>query len=405
MEISRRTLLAAAAIPLTGVGAACAARTAERFYIRPGGEGDGSSWDEAASLGAIGELIAQLIPGGEILIAADAGAYEINDAIEISAGGRVDKPIRVHGVASETGEPSPVAIRGVSTDDEPPEAFRLLRGADHLHFSHFAFAHIGNGCFRVGAPISNLTIEDCSFADVYRFFENGVSRGQRDASIRGFAIRRCQGEGVERGFLRVRYGSRDGVIEDCRAVGRANEGGNIPAGCALDDRASAITFRRCVMENFQQWRAGEYWNGDGFSDEENNSAIRYEACEARGSTDGGFDCKSRNVVFENCIAEDNKRNFRIWSARGAMRGCVSRNPNFRGRGQENADSCHIWIGGENARVAIDQLIVEDQDGTAVFGFEHDSALAEVRGIELRSPSRNWGASVRESEGVLTARQD
>lgn len=404
MEISRRTVLAAAALPLTGVNAACAARTAERLYIRPNGEGEGLSWEDAASIDALGDLIARLRPGGEILIAADLGPYSIETAIDVGAGGRAGAPIRIRGVASHSGEPSPARIEGAAGED-PPEAFRLLRGADHLHFSHFAFVHIGNGCFRVGAPVSNLLVEDCSFADVYRFFENTVSRGQRDASIRGFAIRRCAGEDARRGFLRIRYNSREGLVEDCRAVGRANEGGDIPAGCALDGRASAITFRRCVMENFQQWRAGDYWNGDGFSDEERNSAIRYEACEARGATDGGFDCKSRDVSFENCIAEDNKRNFRIWSARGSMRGCVSRNPNFRGRGQERADACHIWIGGENARVAIEQLTIEDADGTAVFGFEHDSARVDVRGLELRSPARNWGASVSEADGVLTARQD
>lgn len=408
MDISRRTVLAAAAIPVTGIASACAVanRTAERLYIRPDGVGDGASWENAASLRALDELLRAVKPGGEILVAADQGAYAIEDAIELRAGGAANGVVRVRGVSAATGEPLPAQIRGSRAEGEAgAEIFRLLRGADHLHFSHFAFGAIGNGCFRVGAPVSNLTIEDCSAAGIYRFMENTASRGQRDASIRGFAIRRCTAEQVERGFLRIRYGSRNGAVEDCRAIGTANEGGDIPAGCALDDRASAITFRRCIMENFQQWRAGEYWNGDGFSDEENNSAIRYEACEARGSTDGGFDCKSRDLVLENCVAEDNKRNFRVWSERAQLRGCTSRTPNFRGLGQESADPCHIWIGGENARISIESMTVEDAGASPIFSFDHDDARAEVRGLDLRVAQRNWGASVAELNGVLIARQD
>ncbi|MBI3437258.1 MAG: hypothetical protein HY054_01145 [Proteobacteria bacterium] len=79
----------------------------------------------------------------------------------------------------------------------------------------------------------------------------------------------------------MRYSSRNGVMEDCSARGRANRGGPIPEGCALEDRARDIVYRRCVMENFQQWLGLGYWNGDGFSDEEGNSGIRYEDCQAR----------------------------------------------------------------------------------------------------------------------------
>jgi hypothetical protein len=409
MEISRRTLLAAAAIPLTGVASACAKqqRTA-RLYVTPEGGGDGSSWENGASLRTLDDLLRATAPGGEILVAADRGEYAVADAIELSAGGRAGGVVRVRGVNAADGEPMPALIRGARAGSEMGgEAFRLLRGANHLHFSHFDFRAVGNGCFRVGGPTTGLTIEDCAFDDVYRFFENTASDNENQASLRGFAIRRCRGTRAERGFLRIRYSARDGVVEDCAAQGLANEGGHIPAGCALDDRAANITYRRCVMENFQQWRGGDYWNGDGFSDEEQNAGIRYEACEARGSTDGGFDCKSRDVVLQDCVAEDNKRNFRLWSAHATLTGCSSRNPNFRGRdAAENATACHIWIGGEDgARVEIAGLTVADQDATAIFEFEHDDSRAEIRGVTVESPRRNWNASVQESAGLIVARQD
>ncbi|MEZ5996287.1 MAG: hypothetical protein R3C25_11100, partial [Hyphomonadaceae bacterium] len=364
MTISRRGFIAA--LPLIACATDADAR-APRFHIAPDGDGDGSSWAAAAPLPALDELISQTAADGEILIAADRGEYILSGELRLSHGGVKGHPVRIRGVASESGAPMPAVLRGDRGGGEiGASAFRLFRGASDLFFSHFEFRAVGNGCFSVAGPLSGLVIEDCRFDDVYRFLENTAADDAGHATLRDFALRRCHGAGAERGFLRIRYNSGNGAIEDCSAQGLANEGGYIPAGCALDDRANAITYRRCVMANFQQWRAGDYWNGDGFSDEAGNRNIRYEACEARGSTDGGFDCKSRDVVLESCIAEDNKRNFRIWSERATLANCTSRRPNFRGRDVEDADPCHLWIGNEGrGRVLVSDLTVEDDCATPI----------------------------------------
>lgn len=390
MDVSRRSVLAA--IPLMGCAGEARAQL-NRGYIAPDGAGDGSSWSNAASINDLADLITNVERGGEILIAADKGEYRLEEAVEIAHGGVEGHEILVRGANSETDAPMPALIRGDRSDgEEGTDAFRLLRGANHLRFSHFAFRDVGNGAFHIGAPVSNLTIEDCSFENIYRFFENTTSQGEGHASLRGFVIRRCRGSRVQRGFLRIRYNSSGGLIEDCAAVGQANEGGLIPAGCALDDRANDITYRRVVMENFQQLNGGEYWNGDGFSDEPDNAAIRYEACEARGSTDGGFDCKSRDVVLADCVAEDNKRNFRIWSDHATLTNCISRAPNFRGRdANENASSSHIWIGGEeNIDINITNMTIEDRDATPIIEFNHDVGVVKIRGVTINSPRVNWG---------------
>lgn len=377
MTLSRRVLLASsAAIFVSAAG--CATARVPTLHITPDGAGDGASWETPANLEALEDFHVQT--GGEILIAAERGDYAVTRAIEISQGGARGRPIRIRGVNSATNEPMPAIIRGVRGEEET-DVFRLKRGANHLTFSHFAFHTVGNGCFRVGAPISNLTIEDCTADDIYRFLENTESGDETAASVTTFAVRRCNATQVQRGFARIRYGSRDGLLEDCRAVGVSNEGGDIPVGCALDDRAQDITYRRCIMENFQQLNAGDYWNGDGFSDEGENRNIRYEACEARGSTDGGFDCKSNGVVFENCIAEDNKRNFRLWGDSATLTNCTSRAPNFRGAAVENASPCHIWIGGEGTQVAITNLIVDGDVATPVFGIDGEDIRIEIRGGE------------------------
>lgn len=367
------------------------ARAADRtLYVAPHGRGDGSSWRAAASLQDIAHLAGSLRGGGEILLAADQGEYAIGEGFDIEAGGSERTPLRVRGV-NRAGAPMLAVLRGNRKGRYVgDESFRLLRGADHVYFSHLSFRDVGNGCIHVGAPIAGLTVEDCAFDNIYRFLENTANEHERDASFTDFAVRRCAGARVERGFLRIRYTSSNGLIEDCRAQGRANRGGSIPAGCALDDLANNIVYRRCVMENFQQWRSLEYWNGDGFSDEDGNSSIRYEDCQARGSTDGGFDCKSDNVVFANCISEGNKRNFRIWGARPTLTNCSSRNPVMRGNPFQQGDICHIWIGGEDARISISDLTVEDSNATPIFEFDQDSATVELSGSSLHTPRENWG---------------
>jgi hypothetical protein len=388
MRLNRRTLLAA--LPMA---AACSgAARARVFYVAPDGDGEGGDWNDAANLNDLDSLIPRAGPGGEIRVAADRGAYQIDEPIWIADGGRPGARVRISGVHSETGAPMAAQIAGDRGDDDiGTDAVRLMRGANHLHFSHFAFSRVGNGCFRVAAPVRDLTIEDCSFDNIYRFIEN-TAADEGVADINGFAVRRCSGGAVERGFLRVRYGSRSGVIEDCSAIGLPLEGDEVlPAGCALDDRAHDITYRRCVMENFQQWRAGAYWNGDGFSCEPLNRGIVYEDCVARGSTDGGFDCKSRNVILRRCIAEDNKRNFRIWSRSALLEDCISRSPNFRGERDEETSSCHLWMGDEQARIRIERLtIVEPNAATAIFEIDYDDARIDLTGLSVQAPRENWG---------------
>lgn len=388
MTLTRRTILVASTAAAFTSTASCANERVPALYITPDGAGDGTSWDSAANIYALEDLLGSVQAGGDVLIAADRGPYAITHAIELSRGGSRAAPIRIRGVNSATSSPMPAQLQGTRGEDET-DAFRLRRGANNLAFSNFAFTGIGNGCVRVAAPVSNLTVEDCTADDIYRFFEN-TGADDAQASITGFVLRRCAATRVERGFVRIRYGSRDGVIEDCRAQGTTNEGGSIPAGCALDDRAQSITYRRTIMENFQQPNGSNYWNGDGFSDEEQNRNIRYEACEARGATDGGFDCKSRDVVLENCIAEDNKRNFRIWSARATLNNCTSRAPNFRGAAfNENGSPCHIWIGRDRAQLAIANLTIEGESVMPILEIDAEDVRVTLTGAH---PPRdaNWG---------------
>ncbi|MBL8549074.1 MAG: hypothetical protein JNJ73_03750 [Hyphomonadaceae bacterium] len=384
-DFVRRLLGGPQASPAAGAGAAVR-------HVTPDGEGnrDGLSWANAADARRLNELIEEAGPGGTILIAADRGRYTLQGSITLSHGGAAGRPVTIKGVNAVDGTDARAEIWGERADpftasgETGAECFRFVRGADHLAFKNLHFRNIGNGCFRIGAPVQGLAIEDCTFRNVYRFIENTVSGEEADASLSEFVVRRCSGSSLERSFLRIRYRSNNGLIEDCRADSEGNEGDPFAVGCALEDAANTIIYRRCVMENFRQ-SAGEgaYWNADGFSDEWDNYEIRYEQCEARGATDAGFDCKSAYVVLQNCLAEDNKINIKIWSPRSTIEGCISRRPNWRGRGQENGGSSHFWYGHRPGIASrITNLIVEDENPTAVFWFEGPRVRVQVDGYAL-----------------------
>ncbi len=192
------------------------------------------------------------------------------------------------------------------------------------------FLHLGNGGVRVNVPTVNLTVEECDAYNMYRFFEDTASVPANPAVLSNFVLRRIVGRGLDHGFSRIRYYSSIGLIEDVAAYGS----GQCDAWCVgfqLSGEAHHVTYRRAEAHGFQETgRADDaYWNGDGFSDERGNWAIRYLSCLATDCTDGGFDLKSAGMYLEGCIARGNKRNFRLWSS-GTLQGCRSEEPVSRG---------------------------------------------------------------------------
>lgn len=169
MRLTRRSMLAA--LPLA---AACQGSTLPNtLYVAPGGRGDGASWGSAAGLYGLGSLLTRVAPGGEVLIAGDGGPYQLSDEVHIRSGGGRDGFVSVRGVNRSTGAPQMATLRGAPDQ----EAFRLLQGARYLSFSHLAFEGFGNGCFRIGGPVSDLKIEDCTVrAGVSLHREHGVRR-------------------------------------------------------------------------------------------------------------------------------------------------------------------------------------------------------------------------------------
>jgi hypothetical protein len=238
-----------------------------------------------------------------------------------------------------------------------------MRGASHLTFSHLNFVNQGHGCIRVAADIAGLTIEDVTATNVTRLIENNAS-GQPTASLTGFAFRRIAVRGFSRGVLRLRYDSRDGVIEDVVGDSEQQDKGKFAVGIAFYNKARDITLRRCQMRNALD-TTGKYWNGDGFSTERNNRAIRFVGCAAFGNADGGFDCKGK-VELMNCEASGNLRNYRVWHE-AILVNCFSEDPVKRGG---TGGASHVWLA-QGATAVLDRFhhvagsqvpVVDQKDG-------------------------------------------
>lgn len=232
--------LAASALPATGAVAADTA-TPPPLMVTPAGSGiqDGLSWASAAPISTLSKLVQLRPDGGEILIRSDAGPYELTGPIALAHGGSVGHPVVIRGVDG-AGRPAAPLLAGTRTSPYSPtgafgsDVFRLLKGADDLTFRDLAFRDHGNGVFRVGGDISNLTIEDVTATNVGRFVENYVSGGATTASINGLTVRRVDVAGFSRSVARLQYQTRNVLLEDVKGDSERQEGQDVAMGVHLE---------------------------------------------------------------------------------------------------------------------------------------------------------------------------
>jgi hypothetical protein len=357
------------------------------LYISPLGAGtrDGSSWENAGTIDSIAKFLTAAGPGGEVLLRADQGAYKVSSPILLREGGASGAPITIR-VVDGTGADMKAEFVGTraapySAGAAPgAEVFRLLSGADHLKFEHLAFNNIGNGAFRIGADINDLTIEHVTATNVERFIENYVSGGAASASVDGLTVRDVDVHGFSKGAIRLQYNSGNILLEDVVGDSEHQDGGLYVFGVALAGSVHDVVLRKVSMMNSHgHGTASEYWNGDGFTTEWGTYNIRFEDTVATGNTDAGYDLKSSNTVLVRAFAEDNTRNYKFWSDSITMEDSVSLNPHYKGG--QNWQS-HIQLA-ENAQVTmIGGRIADSDPATRVFDLWKSAAQLDVRGTVI-----------------------
>ena len=359
-------------------GGQCLAQSREARTLHiapvPAGSEDGSDWANAGSLNRLPEFIAKLAPGGSILLKADAGPYRVDRQISIRNGGSDGAQITIYGVDGN-GNPANAEILGSRADpwqqgaNPGSEVFRLQTGADYLVFKNISFRNIGDGCFRVAGSIRGLRIEDVSARNVRRFFEVNPSGAEQSARVDDLTIRRVAVRGYSKGAFRIRGDSSNVIMEDVIGDSERQDGDNFAIGVALEDTVHDVVLRHVTMMNSHD-STNEYWNGDGFTTERKVRNVSFEDTVASGSTDGGYDLKSSATTLRRPIADDNKRNYRIWGDATIVE-CVSRSPHKRGgSGLQN----HFWIA-KGARADVSGCQIEDRDErTTAFEVEPGGSL-------------------------------
>ncbi|WP_374653323.1 cadherin domain-containing protein [Dongia sp.] len=332
-------------------------------YISPTGSGlmDGSSPENAGTLSSLSNFIGQAGPGGEVLLIADQGTYRPAGQISITKGGSADAPVTIRGIDS-AGNPMDADISGTRPENwsvgqsEGSELFRLLGGANNLHFQDLDIGNVGNGAFRIGADISNLTIEHVDADNVYRFVENNVSGTAASATVSGLTLRDIDITGYSKGAIHLKYDSHDVLVENVTADGNVATSDPYVSGVLIEGTAHDIVLRDVEVSNSKATgSATSYWNGDGFTTESGVHNIRFENTVARGNTDAGYDLKSSDTVLVNAVAEENNRSFRIWSTSVTLEDSLSLNPTYSGG---NGGTAHVWLG-SGASATLDNFQFSD----------------------------------------------
>lgn len=218
--------------------------------------------------------------------------------------------------------------------------------------------------------------------DGYRVFETYPAKDQSDASIKKLVLDNIAATQLKRGFARIGHDSSGGVINKIDASGTVFND-QIPAGIAFMDTAHDFTISNCTMRHFRmELGPGKYWNGDGYSSEKDNYGLRFLNCAAFMCTDGGFDLKSTGTFLDDCVAGENKFNFRFWSPVQAWT-LTSLNPR---KGDGTGGYGHFSItGGPGMEITIEKLVARSDNTAPLFTVHRGTARVIIGSHDLKLP--------------------
>jgi hypothetical protein len=344
-------------------------------------------------------------PGGNVLMRADAGAYDLAGSITISSGGTAGAPVTIKGVAFDGSEQN-ITINGTRPQTWDPlnpagnEIFRISGNGSNLVFENMSFKDVKTA-FHVISDVSNITIKDMAAGNVERFFDDLAGGKYKIASIDGLTIENVDVTGFSKGVVRLQYDTKNVVIRDVHGNSGNLDGANFAIGVHIDGTAHGILIKDSSMGNITD-TTSYYWNGDGFATEGGVYDVRFEDTRAYGNTDAGYDLKSATTVLVNAVAEDNKKNFRLWGDETLIN-ATSKNPQMRGG---SGEQLHVQVMGSGAAKIIGGTFTDASNGTTVIKIEggtldiRGTSIVHAAGAQLINVANP--ASVVKSDGVQVA---
>jgi len=326
--------------------------------------------------------------GGEVLVAADKGSYAVSKQIDIWAHGAGGAAVTIKGVNSANGEAANAVIEGTRPatyavgNASGNELFKFQAGSGHLTFENFTINNTGTA-FRAAGDVSGISIEHVDANNVARFFEDYAGGTNKTATISGLTIRDVSVEGFSKGVIRLQYDTRDVLIEDVHGDSQRQDGDEFAIGVHLLGSTHDVVIRRTVMENATDTTGDGYWNGDGFATEGSVHGVLFEDTVARGNTDAGYDLKSRDNTLVRALAEDNKRNYRVWTE-ATLIDSVGLDPHKRGG---SGTQEQVWTASD-AKVKIVNGYFADA-GTSTVAFENNGVIETIDTIVKVASGAKW----------------
>ncbi len=211
-----------------------------------------------------------------------------------------------------------------ATNESGEQVFDFFANCSHIEFRNFLFENVET-CFNFTRAIDNVRIANCHGRNVRRFIENtGTGADVTNSVFENLSVR-----GFSKSAVRLRYNSHNIILRRGFFDSERQDRDDFAIGVFFDGTTHHVLVEDVVACNSQDTRtATEYWNADGFVNEELTDYITYRRCVAFGCTDTGFDLKADSTVLEDCSAFDNKRNFRLWGKHGVLRRCTGHRPNY-----------------------------------------------------------------------------
>jgi Ca2+-binding RTX toxin-like protein len=370
-------------------------------YISPtgSGTGDGSSWANAAKISQLSTMISKAGPGGQVLLAADQGAYYLKSSIAITASGADEAPVTIRGVdaAGQDLAAQIIGTRNVAAGIDGLEVFRLGAGANNLTFENLDFTNVGNGAFRVAGDLKNLVLRHMDATNVQRFFENLISSTNKTATIDGLTIQDVEVRGYSKGAIHLQYDTHNVLIEGVIGDSEKQAHDDFAMGVMLEGSVHDVIVRNTSMDNSYN-STDAYWNGDGFATEGRVYRVRFENTSASGNTDGGYDIKSTDTVLINAYASGNKRNFRFWSDSITMVDSTGVDPHRQGG---TGSEAQVWLA-DNAKAVIADSSFLNTDGATVFELSSRALLTLQGDITYTGVGATYSKTWSGSQIVVSA---
>ncbi|MFK4809966.1 right-handed parallel beta-helix repeat-containing protein [Devosia sp. ZW T5_3] len=349
MNLTRRHFLAAATGLVASQAAGRVLAASNVAYVTPNGQGNGTSWEDAASITNLPALIKMVGAGGLIALLAD-GQYKVDKPIEIfgDSGGEVT----IFGSSRNLG-PRTARIVGTrrgwtsgkvnASQFGGNTLFELGQNGSNLRLANLDIRNMGRVLDMSDRRARNITIENVAFTNIRDgIYTNGGS------AISNVTIRNFSGRGFSKKAIRFHGRCSNWLVENCELDSGQQYGDSFAVGIECHDSANGLRVVGGFTANcMEQHNDGDkYWNGDGIASERGNSNILIQNHRSYGNSDGGYDLKSEGTKLVNCVSQDNKRNYRIWGGTGRrpveLQGCSSIAPRNRGG---VGDTHHMWLRG------------------------------------------------------------